>query len=513
MIKGEESSRLLTAIRKQFPTLKPTSGPAMKKYTWQSVLIFLLSGSAASLQAAERLPNLVIIFTDDQGYGDLGSFGATGYSTPNLDRLASEGTRFTNFHVAQPVCSASRTALLTGCYPNRLGMHGALGPNANHGLAKTEVTLAEMLKTKDYATGMAGKWHLGHRKPFLPIHHGFDEYLGLPYSNDMWPSHPEQKPNGSAGYPALPLIEGDQVIDAEVTAVDQTQLTPKYTERAVSFIHKNKDKPFFFYLAHSMPHVPLHVSDKFKGKSKAGLYGDVIQEIDWSVGEVLKAIKQTGNENHTIVLFTTDNGPWLPYGDHAGSAGPLREGKGSVWEGGVRVPFLAKWPGHIPVGKTSNAMLMTIDIFPTIAKIVGADLPQHPIDGRDVWPLISSQPGAKNPHDVYYFYYGTNELQAITSGDGRWKLQMPHKYGSVQGIARGTSGKPVKTIPKAILQPELYDLENDLGETKDVSQDHPQIMKELMDAVERGRVEYGDALQGRKGRGYRPPDQVKTAAK
>ena len=342
-------------------------------------------GAPFTASAADRPPNIVIVFSDDQGYGDVGCFGAQGFATPNLDRLARDGRRFTNFHVAQPVCSASRTALLTGCYPNRIGIHGALGPKDVVGIADGETTLAQLLKRQGYATGMAGKWHLGHHPSFLPVHHGFDEYLGLPYSNDMWPFHPEAKPGS---YPPLPLIEGDRTINPNVTANEQAQLTGLYTERAVSFINRHKEHPFFFYLAHSMPHVPLHVGEGFRGKSKQGLYGDVIQEIDASVGNVLEALEANGLEKDTLVIFTTDNGPWLSYGDHAGTAGPLREGKGTCWEGGVRVPCIMRWPGKIPAGTESNAMLMTIDLLPTIARLVGAQLPEHAIDGLDVWPLL-----------------------------------------------------------------------------------------------------------------------------
>src|SRR6185436_2632633 len=322
------------------------------------------------LHAATQLPNIVIIFTDDQGYGDVGVFGAKGFKTPNLDQLAAQGCKFTNFHVAQPVCSASRTALLTGCYPNRLGIHGALGPRALVGINDNEMTLAELLKQKGYATGMAGKWHLGRPAQFLPIHHGFDEYFGLPYSNDMWPSHPE---GNRANYPPLPMIEGDKVVDNEVTSEEQNNLTTWYTERAVKFIEKNKEHPFFFYLAHNMPHVPLHVSEKFRGKSEQGIYGDVIMEIDWSVGEVMKTLRKFKIETNTWVIFTSDNGPWLSYGNHAGSAGPLREGKGTNWEGGTREPCVMRWPGRIRAGMESREMFMTIDLFPTIGKLIGAE--------------------------------------------------------------------------------------------------------------------------------------------
>ena len=273
--------------------------------------------------AAAATPNIVIIFMDDMGYADVSCFGAQGYQTPNIDKLAAEGRKFTNFHVAQPVCSASRTALLTGCYPNRLGMHGALGPSAKHGINTDEMTIAELVKQKDYATAAVGKWHLGSMPQFLPVKHGFDEYYGIPYSNDMWPYHPQAK---KGSYPKLPMVENDHVVDEEITPEDQTHLTTDYTTRGVRFIEKNKDKPFFLYLAHSMVHVPLFVSEKFKGKSGKGLFGDVMMEVDWSVGQIMDTLKKNGLEENTWVIFTSDNGPWLSYGEHAGSA----EGSGDA---------------------------------------------------------------------------------------------------------------------------------------------------------------------------------------
>ena len=290
-------------------------------------------------------PNVIIIFTDDQGYGDVGCYGAKGFTTPNLDRMAREGIRFTDFYVAQPVCSSSRTALLTGCYPNRVGIVGALNPKDRHGIHDDEMTLGQLCKSKGYATAVFGKWHLGHHLQFLPPRHGFDEYLGLPYSNDMWPQHPTE----GKKFPELPLIEGSQTIEINP---DQTRLTTLYTERAVSFIDKHAGAPFLLYLAHNMPHVPLYVSDKFKGKSERGPYGDVIEEIDWSVGQVLESLKRNKIDENTLVMFTCDNGPWLTYGNHGGTAGPLREGKGTTFDGGVRVPFIARWPGKIPAGST-----------------------------------------------------------------------------------------------------------------------------------------------------------------
>ena len=456
--------------------------------------------------AASSPPNVIIIFCDDLGYADIGPFGCTRYATPHLDRLAREGRRFTNFHVSEAVCSASRASLLTGCYNNRIGIFNALNPTVNHGLNPDETTLAEIFKQKEYATGMAGKWHLGHLAPLLPIHHGFDEYYGLPYSNDMWPHKPGNK---NVVHPPLPLIEGDKVIKADVLAEDQEQLTTNYTKRAVDFIKRNHDRPFFFYLAHSMPHVPLYVSDKFKGKSGGGLYGDVIQEIDWSVGQVMEALRSAGLEDNTLVIFTSDNGPWLRYGDHAGSAAPLREGKGTSWEGGTRVPCVMRWPGRIPAGTTCGDMLMTIDLLPTFASLIGATLPNHTLDGLDVLPLIIGTPGAKNPHEAYWTYYADNQLQSVCSGDGRWKLVLPHLYSSLNGKPGGSGGFAVPYQNLKIQEPELFDLASDIGEKTDVANAHPEMVAKLEAAVEKARADLGDSLTKRTPSNIRPPGRVK----
>lgn len=453
--------------------------------------------------AADRPPYVVIVFADDLGYGDLGCFGAKDWNTPHIDSLARDGVRFTSFYVAQPVCSASRTALLTGCYPNRLGIHGALGPKADHGIHAGETTIAEVAKSKGYATGMVGKWHLGHRPPFLPTKHGFDSYYGLPYSNDMWPHHPQAK---KGTYPPLPLIEDDRVIDPDVTAEDQTKLTAAYTDRAVKFIAANKGRPFFLYVAHTFPHVPLHVGEKFKGSSKGGLYGDVIQEIDWSVGEILAALKANGVADDTLVIFTSDNGPWLSYGNHGGTAGPLREGKGTCWEGGVREPFVARWPGKIPAGSVCREPAMTIDILPTVAKLIGAELPKRKIDGLDIGPLLRAEPGAKCPHEAYYFYYHVNELHAVRSG--KWKLILPHTYRTMKGQEPGKDGKPGRYAQVKATQ-ALYDLEADVGETTDVSAAHPDVVAKLLGYAEQARADLGDALTNRPGPGRREPGRVK----
>jgi arylsulfatase A len=469
-----------------------------------------------SLHAAPgTLPNIVIIFTDDQGYADVGVFGAKGFQTPNLDRLASQGTIFRNFHVAQPVCSASRAGLLTGCYPNRIGIHGALGPRSKVGINDKEMTLAELVKQRGYATAIFGKWHLGDSPQFLPLRHGFDEYFGLPYSNDMWPLHPDlvklppETEKKKRGYPELMMFENDKVVIPQVTHEDQNQLTTWYTEHAVRFVERHKDGPFLLYLAHNMPHVPLHVSDKFRGHTARGLYGDVIEEIDWSVGRVMDALKRTGVEKNTWVIFTSDNGPWLSYGEHAGSAYPLREGKGTCWEGGVREPCIMRWPGQIPAGGENKQMLMTIDIFPTIAKLIGADLPGHTIDGFDVWPVIAGKPGARNPHTAYWLYFEQNQLQAVVSGDGRWKLQLAHTYRTLNGRPGGRGGVPAPYDNVKLEKSELYDLTQDVSEKANAAAQHPEIVSRLEAEAEKAREELGDALTGRKGKGTREPGRTK----
>jgi len=463
----------------------------------------------------DRPPNVVIIFTDDQGYADVGCFGAEGFETPNLDRLAAEGARFTDFYVAQPVCSASRAALLTGCYPNRIGIAGALGPNARHGLNPEETTLAELCKSKGYATAMYGKWHLGHREPFLPVNHGFDEYVGTPYSNDMWPLHPEivNLPDNLSSrkrrYPDLPLIAGTQVVDAKITPADQKQFTTDFTELAVDFINRHSDQPFFLYIAHPMPHVPLFVSEKFDGATEHGIYGDVIREIDWSTGQIMEALERHGLTDDTLIIFTSDNGPWLSYGDHAGSATPLREGKGTTFEGGVRVPCIMRWPGRIEPGAVRDTPVMTIDILPTVAEIIAADLPDRRIDGRSVLPVIVGEPGAENPHEAYFFYYHGNNLEAIRSG--RWKLHLPHTYRSMKGRTPGTpgtGGQPGDYRYGVEIGLSLYDLSTDIGETTNVADDHPDVVARLLDLAEKMRADLGDNLTDTKPTNRREPGRV-----
>jgi len=471
---------------------------------WLSLWAVFAASSLAETAPA-RPPNIVVILADDMGYADIGAFGGKNVVTPNLDRLAREGRRFTNFHVAQPICTASRASLLTGCYANRIGLTGALMPDARHGLAAEETTLAEMLRQRGYATGMAGKWHLGHHPEFLPVRHGFDEYFGLPYSNDMWP----RKTDAPQSFPPLPLIEGDRGVRTIATDADQEELTALYTDRAVNFITRHKERPFFFYLAHSMPHVPIYASAKFKGKTGLGLYADVIAELDWSVGEVLAALERNGIAERTLVLFTSDNGPWLAYGNHAGSAAPLREGKTTVWDGGVRVPCIVRGPG-IPGGTTSDAMFMSIDLLPTFVRLVGATLPTHPIDGLDVWPLLSGAPKAKNPHEGYAYYFAGSQLQSVVSADGRWKLVLPHTFNALDNPGRDGRRGTVHRIP--ITAAELFDLQTDIGETRDLADQFPEVVSRLEAFAQKCRGELGDTLTQQKGRAVRQPGRIPSAS-
>ncbi len=461
-------------------------------------LLFLGTGAFAletAPAAAERPPNVVLVYADDLGYGDVGAYGAPLIRTPHIDRLAREGVRFTDFYVAQAVCSASRAALLTGAYPNRVGILGALFPTSTNGIAEGETTLAEVLKGRGYATAIYGKWHLGHLPPFLPTRHGFEDYLGLPYSNDMWPSHPERM-----RFPPLPLYSRDAVLAVNP---DQSQLTGEYGRRAVAFIERNRERPFFVYLAHTMPHVPIFASERFRGRSRQGLYGDVVEEIDDSVGQVLATLRRLSLERDTLVIFASDNGPWLSYGDHAGSAGPLREGKGTAFEGGVRVPFVARWPGRIPAGSVVREPAMTIDVLPTISRIVGAPLPERPIDGLDISPLLLGEAGARSPHEALLFYYGT-ELRALRGG--RYKLVLPHRSQTLEGKA-GTGGVPAK-YRQADVPLALYDLVADVGETTDVAAAHPDVVARLQALAEKAREDLGDSLTNRTGRGVREPGRV-----
>jgi len=424
-------------------------------------------------------PNIIIIYTDDQGYADAGCYGAEGFETPNLDKMAANGVRFTSFYSPYASCSPSRAGLLTGCYPPRVGINRVLFPGDKIGLNPAETTIAEMLKPLNYATACVGKWHLGDHPEFLPTRQGFDEYFGLPYSNDMWPVGFDGQPatNWKAKYPPLPLIEGEEPVAYIRTLADQDKLTTLYTERAVKFIRAHRDQPFFLYLAHSMPHVPLGVSEKFRGKSRQGKYGDVIMEIDWSVGEIIKTLRELGLERKTLVVFTSDNGPWLNFGNHAGSAGPLREGKGTTWEGGQREICLMQWPGKIPPGLVCREMASGIDLLPTIAELTGAELPRVKIDGRSIVPLLLGKPGAKSPHEaLFYHYENDGQLQCVRSG--RWKLHFPHYFRQYEGFEPGKDGYPGPT-GRGHTGWALYDLEQDIGERHNVIELYPDVAEHL----------------------------------
>ena len=460
-------------------------------------------------QAKQNAPNIVLIFMDDLGYGDIDPYGSLGYTTPNLNKLAAEGMRFTNFYSAQAVCTASRAGVITGCYPNRVGLVGALFPGSKIGLNSNEETMPEMLKKRGYRTSIIGKWHLGDAQKFLPLQHGFDEYLGIPYSNDMWPVDYDGKPitdttTVRGKFPPLPLIEGNRPLRYINNLEDMKGITSMYTERAVEFIQRNKRQSFFLYLCHSMVHVPLAVSDQFKGKSKQGLFGDVMMEVDWSVGQVVKALKENNLEKNTIVIFTSDNGPWLIFGDHAGSAGGLREGKQTVFEGGQRVPAIIKWPAVIPQGAVNNKTASTIDLLPTFAAITGAPLPAQRIDGVNILPLLSGQQDS-NPREYFLYYFNQNSLKAVRKGD--WKLVLPHRYNSQQNQLPGNDGFPGKSIVDSTGL-ALFDLRRDPGERYDVKDQNPDVVKSLLLLVEEARKDLGDDLTGRKGANRREPGKL-----
>lgn len=457
----------------------------------------------STVQGGE-LPNVVLIFADDLGYGDIGCYGASKWKTPNIDSLATDGVRFTNFLVSQPVCSASRASLLTGCYANRIGIRGALMPDSKVGISDSETTMAEMLKGRGYTTGMVGKWHLGHHPKFLPTRHGFDSYLGLPYSNDMWTHGRVAKPTT---YPNLPLIDGDTIVDDDVDAADQGLLTEKYRNRAVEFIRENKSKPFFLYFAHTFPHVPLYVNEKHRESVKeVGMYGAVIQEFDEAVGAILAELDSNGLAENTIVIFTSDNGPWLVYGNHGGSAGSLREGKGTVFEGGIRVPFLVRWPKAFPRGITQDEVAMTIDIFPTLSAITGAEPPKLKIDGENIEKLWRGQKRGDQEHRVYYHYYHDNALQAVRAGS--WKLMLPQTANTIQGGSVGADGLPGKYNPLKIETPLLFDLANDPSETTDVGAKNPSKLAEMLKYADEARMDLGDSSAKMQGQNRREPGKL-----
>ncbi len=430
-----------------------------------------------------RPPNVVVIFSDDLGYGDLGCFGHPTIRTPNLDRMAAEGMKLTQFYSAAPVCTPSRAALLTGRLPQRSGMcsgrRRVLFPNSKGGIPAGEITLAEALKAKGYATACVGKWHLGHLPPFLPTRNGFDSYFGIPYSNDM--DRVADSPQGREAflhprfeYWNVPLMRDEEIIERPA---DQRTITRRYTEEAVKFIRGHKEGPFFLYLAHSMPHVPLFASDAFLGKSRRGLFGDVVEEVDWSVGRVLDVLRDEGLAENTVVFFTSDNGPWLVFGDLGGSAGPLRGGKGSTWEGGMREPTIAWWPGKIAPGTTSAQLASTMDIFATACGLAGAPIPDDRVmDSYDLTPVLLGQGASKRE---LLFYYRAYRLMAVRKGP--WKMHFSTQSGY---------GQPE---PEQHDPPLLFNVEHDPGESRNVAADHPDVITEMLRDVEAHKAKFEPA--------------------
>jgi len=432
----------------------------------------------ASRAAEPPKPNFVVILIDDMGYGDIGPFGSKLNRTPHLDRMAREGMKLTSFYAA-PVCTPSRAQMMTGCYAKRVSMPNVIFPSCPIGLSANEHTVASLLKQQGYATMCIGKWHLGDQPQFLPTQRGFDHYLGLPYSNDM-------------GRPPLPLLRDAKVIEAPA---NQDTLTARYTEEAVQFITASKDRPFFLYFPHTAVHVPLHPGEKFKGKSGNGTYGDWVEEADWSVGRVLDRLRELKLSERTLVLFTSDNGPWLTQGKNGGVAGPLRGGKGSTWEGGMREPTIAWWPGKIAPGTTCDAPLSEIDVLPTLVTLAGGTVPtDRNIDGKDIWPLLAGQT-KESPHESL-FYFSGNRLEAVRSGP--WKLAI---------TPQGGRKTDTKAQNAKHTDPRLYNLDTDIGETTDCAAEHPEIVKRLEGYVEKMDSDLG---VNKNGPGVRLPDRVQN---
>lgn len=444
------------------------------------ISIFVLTSCTG--EEVQTRPNVVIIFLDDSGWADFEPFGQLSVETPNVSLLAAEGTAYHNFYVPQAVCSASRSALMSGCYPGHTKVFGAHGPNA-WGLDTTFATMGEVFSQAGYATAAFGKWHCGDQPETRSYSRGFDETCGLMYSNDMWKNHPEN-PEYWGQWP-LKFWENGRVTIEDVDHQDQKNLTRWYTEHAVDFIDRHQDSAFLLYLPHSMPHVPLYCSDKFEGKSGLGLYGDVILEIDWSIGEINRALKERGLDDNTIVVLTSDNGPWISYGNHAGTT-PFREAKGTSFDGGVRSACIMKYPGAIKKGKVSEKMFGSVDLLPTLCKAAGIPFPENEIDGENVWKLITGEEGAVNPHDYYAFSNNSN-FEGIMSGDGRWKLHLPHPYRILE--TDGADGMPGK-YGVANIDTALFDMEVDPYETTNVVSRYPEVAKELLQLADDHKAMY-----------------------
>jgi arylsulfatase A len=432
-------------------------------------------------RAGERMrpPNFIIILADDLGYSDLSCYGSQKIATPRLDRMAAEGVRLTDFHVTAPICSPSRASLLTGRYAQRAGLPFVLFPTERKGLPPEEITLAELLKERGYVTACIGKWHLGFLPPFQPMRQGFDEFFGLPYSNDS-ARQPPDKPFDPVLAPVeLPLLRDTNIVEAPVV---QNTLTERYTEEAVRFIRLNRDRPFFLYLPHTFPHRPLYASERFRSRSRAGLYGDTVECLDWSTGRILDTLAELGLDAQTLVCFTSDNGPppSAPARDEqgaSGSAGRLRGWKFTAYEGGFRVPAIFRWPGKIPAGRVCSELATTLDLLPTLAKLAGTKPPRNrAIDGKDIWPLLT-KPGARSPHQLFC-YYLDNQLQAVR--DGRWKLILEQgEYPSLTTIMYTNRPQVMQRHFPLRDRPELYDLETDVSEKQDVAADHPDVVNRL----------------------------------
>lgn len=418
-------------------------------------------------------PNVVIIFLDDSGYGDFTPFGKTGLETPGVAQLAAEGASFENFYVPQAICSASRAALLTGCYPGRTKVFSAHPPKAR-GLDTIYPTMGEIFKAAGYSTAIFGKWHLGDQEDTRPHKRGFDESAGLMYSNDMWKHHPEA-PEYWGQFP-IQYWENGKVTIEDVGHTEQAQLTKWYTEKAVDFIKRKKDQPFLLYVPHSMPHVPLYVSEAFEGKSGQGLYADVLLELDWSVQEINQTLKDNGLEDNTVVIFTSDNGPWIAYGNHAGIT-PFREAKATSFDGGIRSACIIKYPPAITPGSRSDRTFFSIDLLPTLATLAGVSLPDQAIDGKDIWPLITGQENATSPQEYYAFSTGRN-FQGVISGDGQWKLHLPHAYRTL--VEDGRDGLPGKYEQRQI-DTALFNLREDPNETYNLLRKEPEVARRLLE--------------------------------
>ena len=461
---------------------------------------FLIGVSLISCDKQKKVkPNIVFILADDLGYADLSSYGSKFINTQFLDEMALSGAKLTSYYSSQAVCSASRAAILTGAYSNRIGINGAFGPNSKRGINENELLISEMLKENGYKTGIFGKWHLGDADEFKPTRHGFDEFFGILFSNDMWPFHPEF-PNA---FPDdLMLYRNEKPIE---TLIDQSDLTKRITDESIRFINENKDNPFFLYIPHPQPHVPLFASSDFNGSTGEGLYADVITEIDFSVGRILDALEKNGISENTIVVFTSDNGPWLSYGEHAGESGIYREGKGTAWEGGQRVPCIVKYPNEISAGTVIDEPLMGIDWLPTFADLTNSKLSSNKIDGKNIWPLLTSETN-KSPHEALFFYYKQNELHAVRSGD--WKLYFPRSYRSLNGRPGGKDGIPVKYDQNIVSENELYNLKNDPKELNNVLNNYPEIVNKLKKMGENARYDLGDNLTKVKGAGTREVGKI-----